>query len=172
MTAPELIREIESVGGVLTLKGARIRYKLPEDASPMVELLRQYRDEVFNVLRERERAERCYIHQVQTTWWVRADGSLVCEKCHPDPYTLALGETARSEPHPMPNGVSLLQGTPKDPRVAIESWVIVNDVPQFIQTTLCQLEAAMAGNNWFAGNCSVRELVERLEQVGVKVSVS
>jgi hypothetical protein len=72
----------------------------------------------------------------------------------------------------MPNGVSLLQWTPKDPPVAIESWVIVNDVPQFIQTTLCQLEAAMAGNNWFAGNCSVRELVERLEQVGVKVSVS
>jgi len=44
-------------------------------------------------------------------------------------------------------------------------------VPEFIQITLGQLEAAMAGQNWLAGNSSVRELVERLEQVGVKVSV-
>ena len=65
----------------------------------------------------------------------------------------------------------LLQWAPKPPPVAIESWSVVNDVPQFIQTTLGQLQAAMAGKNWLAGNRSVRELVERLEQVGVEVSV-
>jgi hypothetical protein len=35
MTAPELIQKIEAVGGILTLKGARIRYELPEDAAPI-----------------------------------------------------------------------------------------------------------------------------------------
>ena len=29
----------------------------------------------------------------------------------------------------------------------------------------------MAGKNWLAGNWSVRELVDRLEQVGVQVDV-
>ena len=71
----------------------------------------------------------------------------------------------------MPKGVRLLQWAPQLPPVAIESWAVVNDVPQFIQTTLSQLQAAMAGKNWLAGNRSVRELVDRLEQVGVKVSV-
>jgi hypothetical protein len=96
MTAPELIQEIESVGGVLMLKGTRIRYKLPEDAALMVEALRQCRDEVFRILRERERPEGCYIHQAQTTWWIRADGSQVCGRCHPNPYAVALEETAQS----------------------------------------------------------------------------
>jgi len=30
----------------------------------------------------------------------------------------------------------------------------------------------MAGENWLAGNWSVRELVDRLEQVGVKADVA
>ena len=57
MNAPELIQTIEAAGGVLTLKGDRIRYELPEDAAAMVERLRQYRDEVLDVLRERERRQ-------------------------------------------------------------------------------------------------------------------
>jgi hypothetical protein len=36
----------------------------------------------------------------------------------------------------MPKGVRLLQWPPKVPPVAIESWSVVTDVPQFIQTTL------------------------------------
>jgi hypothetical protein len=71
----------------------------------------------------------------------------------------------------MPKGVRLLQWAPKGPPVAIGSWSVVTDVPQFIQTTLGQLQAAMAGENWLAGNWSVRELVDRLEQVGVKADV-
>ena len=171
MTAPELVQTIEAAGGVLRLRGKRIRYELPEDAAPMIEVLRQCRDEVFRILRERERPEGCYVHPAQTTWWSRADGSQVCRRCHPDPYAIALAETAQNQPQPMPKGVTLLRWAPERPPVAIESWAIVNDVPQFIQTTLGQLQAAVAGKTWLAGNCSVRELVERLEQVGVMVSV-
>ena len=151
MTAPELVRRIEEVGGTLSLNGDRIRYELPEDAAPMIEVLRQYREEVIGVLRERERPE-------------------AGEDC-PDPYAVALRRTTQSDPPPLPKGVRLLQWAPRLPPVAIESWAVVNDVPQFIETTLGQLQAAMIGNNWLAGNWSVRQLVDRLEQVGVKVSV-
>jgi hypothetical protein len=34
-----------------------------------------------------------------------------------------------------------------------------------------ELDAALAGKCWLAGNRSVRELVERLEQVGIRVAV-
>jgi hypothetical protein len=166
MTAPELVHRIEAAGGVLTLRGDRIRYELPEDAAAMVEVLRQLRTEVVRVLRERERQEA-----PQATRWSPVDGSQVCEESVPDLYAVALEKTTQSSPPPMPKGVRLLRWAPQLPPVAIESWAIVNDVPKFIQTTLCQLQAAMAGTNWLAGNWSVRELVERLEQVGVKVSV-
>ena len=152
MTAPELIETIESVGGILTLNGDRIHYELPEDAAPMLDVLRQCRDEVVRLLRGRE-------------------GPQICGKSHPDPYAVALEKTIQSGPPPMPKGVRLLQWAPQLPPVAIESWAVVNDVLQFIQTTLSQLQAAMDGRNWLAGNRSVRELVDRLEQVGVKVSV-
>ena len=148
MTAPELIQTIEAAGGVLTLKGDRIRYELPEDAASMIDMLRQYRDEVLGVLRERERP-----------------------KSHPDPYAVALEKTTQVAPLTMPTGVRLLRWSPERPPVVIERWAVVNDVPQFIQSTLSQLQAAMAGESWLAGNWSIRDLVERLERVGVKVSV-
>jgi hypothetical protein len=115
MTAPELVQTIEAAGGALTLRGDRIRYELPEDAAPMIEVLRQYRDEVFRLLRERERPECCYVHKAKATWWTRADGSPVCGKCHPDPYAVASEKTTKSEPQPMPKGVRLLQWAPKRP---------------------------------------------------------
>jgi hypothetical protein len=151
MTAPELLTTIESIGGVLSLNGDRIHYELPEDAAPMLDVLRQCRDEVVRLLRGRERSE---------------DG-----KSHSDPYTVALEKAAQAGPPPMPHGVTLLEWAPLSPPVAIESWAVVTDVPQFVQTTLGQLQAAMAGKSWIAGNWSVRELVERLEQVGVKVEI-
>ena len=151
MTAPELIERIEAAGGVLTLKGDRIRYELPQDAESMIEMLRQYRDEVVVVLRERKRTE---------------DG-----KRDRDPYSDALKKMRLSGPPPMPAGVKLLRWAPQLPPVAIERWAIVNDVPQFIRVTLRQLRAAMAGKLWLAGRWSVPELVDRLEQVGVRVRV-
>src|ERR1035441_7916398 len=120
--------------------------------SPMLDVLRQCRDEVVRLLRGRE-------------------GPQIRGKSQPDPYAVALEKTIQSGPPPMPKGVRLLQWAPQLPPVAIESWAVVNDVLQFIQTTLSQLQAAMDGRNWLAGNRSVRELVDCLEQVGVKVSV-
>jgi len=140
MTVPELVQQIEAIGGVLTLCGERIRYELPQGiAGPRLAALLQNRDEVLRVLRERERAEGCCLHQ--------------------------------PHPQPMPEGVILREWAPKQPPVVIETWSVVNDVSLFIQLTLAQLEAAVANKNWMAGNWSVRELVERLEQVGVKVRV-
>jgi hypothetical protein len=152
MTAPELIQRVEAVGGVLTLRGDRIHYELPEDAAPMLDVLRQYRDEVVQLLRGRK-------------------GPLVGERRHTDPSAVALEATAQAGPPPMPPGVKLLQWAPLSPPVAIESCAVVTDVPRFVQTTLSQLRAAISGENWLAGNRSIRELVDRLEQVGVKVSV-
>ena len=152
MTAPELLTTIESIGGVLSLNGDRIHYELPADAAPMLEVLRQCRDEVIRLLRGREDPQ-------------------VCGKSHPDRYAVALAEVTQAGPPPMPPGVTLLQWAPSSPPVAIERWAVVTDVPRFVQTTLSQLQAAISGVNWLAGNRSVRELVERLEQVGVMVSV-
>ncbi len=67
MTAPELVHRIEAAGGLLTLRGDRIRYELPEDAASMVEVLRQYRTEVIQVLRERERREAPQAGQFRET---------------------------------------------------------------------------------------------------------
>jgi hypothetical protein len=167
-----LIQTIEAAGGVLTLTGDRIRYKLPEEAAPLVEILRKHREEVIRVLREREQPAFCCVHGAKGTWWARQDGSRVCGHCYPDPLAAAVEETDRGGPPPMPEGVRLLAWAPERPPVAIETWAIVNDVPQFIRTTLEQLRSAMVGESWLAGNWSVRELVERLEQVGVRIEVA
>jgi hypothetical protein len=55
MTAIELVEEIEGLGGMIKLDGDRIRYGLPEEAAPLVEVLRVHREEVVNLLRDRER---------------------------------------------------------------------------------------------------------------------
>jgi hypothetical protein len=72
----------------------------------------------------------------------------------------------------MPEGVTLLRWEPLQPPVAITTWAVVNDVPRFVDVTLEQLRYALAGKHWHADNWSVRDLVERLEQCGVKVEVS
>jgi hypothetical protein len=171
VTAPELIHAIESAGGVLSLSGNRIRYELPEDAAALVEVLRKHREEVIRVLQERERPAHCCVHGPMTTWWARADGAWVCGRCHPGPFAGSV-ELNKSGPPSMPEGVTLLDYVPKCPPVAIETWAIVNDVPQFIRTTIAQLEAALRGDCLGSGNWPVRTLVERLEQVGVRVEVA
>ena len=171
MNAPELVRKIEDVGGVLMLRGNRIRYELPDDAASLVEALPEHREEVLQVLQEREQSNWCHICRGKTSWWKCEDGRWLCRRCHPDLYGNAVRKADQSGPPPMPKGVRLLLWAPGRPPVAIESWTVVNDVPQFIKTTLSQLQAAMAGKNWSAGNRSVRELIERLEQVGVKLEI-
>ena len=77
----------------------------------------------------------------------------------------------RGEIPAMAAGIGLLAWQPKPPPVAITTWAVVTDIPRFIRSTLKQLEAALRGDNWLAGNWSVRDLLERLEQVGVTVEV-
>jgi len=72
---------------------------------------------------------------------------------------------------PMPRGVKLIGWNLKDPPIAIDLCSVVIDPASFVDRTLNQLQAALTGKNWLAGNRTVRELVERLEQVGVEVVV-
>ncbi len=155
MTALEIVAQVTSAGGCLTLTedGNRIRAALPEDAHALLGLLRENRDEVLRLLR------------------ARADDAPGQDPCKTDPYRLAVHQAEQEGPQLIPRGIRLLEWQPKQPPVAITTWAVVNDVPQFIGATLTQLEAALRGDTWLAGNWSVRDLVERLEQVGVKVSV-
>jgi hypothetical protein len=147
VTAPQIIQEVEAAGGVLKLDGDRIRYDLPRKASALVEILRQHRNEVLQVLRERERNRL------------------------PDPFAVAVEEAKTSIPPNMPAGVRLLDWQPKAPPVELTSWSVVVDVALFVQTTLWQLDAALRGDHCGAGNLSARTLCERLEQAGVKVEL-
>jgi hypothetical protein len=72
---------------------------------------------------------------------------------------------------PMPRGVRLLKWEPKNPPIAIVRLGIVSNVPKFIAATLLQLQARLEGKDFLAGNWPLRELVDRLEQVGVVVKV-
>jgi hypothetical protein len=85
----------------------------------------------------------------------------------------AVLERLRSRPQipPMPSGVRLVHWDPKTPPIILTRWSIVMDPALFIESTLRELNAALKGQNWLAGNWSVRELTERLEQVGVRVEV-
>jgi hypothetical protein len=74
-------------------------------------------------------------------------------------------------PPPMPPGVRLLKWQPKDPPIAIVHMGIVSNVPKFVAATLLQLRARLEGKDSLAGNWSLRELVDRLEQVGVAVEI-
>ena len=71
----------------------------------------------------------------------------------------------------MPPGVRLLKWKPKAPPIAIIQMGIVTDVNKFVAATLLQLKARLEGKNFLAGNWSLRELIERLDQVGVEVRV-
>lgn len=74
-------------------------------------------------------------------------------------------------PPPMPPGVRLLKWEPKTPPVAIVRMGIVSNVDKFIGATLRELQARLEGKDFLAGNWSLSELVDRLEQVGVEVGV-
>jgi hypothetical protein len=74
-------------------------------------------------------------------------------------------------PPPMPPDVCLLKWEPKTPPVAIVRMGIVTNVDKFIGATLRELRARLDGKDFLAGNWSLRELVDRLEQVGVSVMV-
>ena len=72
---------------------------------------------------------------------------------------------------PMPNGVRLVRWAPKQPPVVLEQCSVVIDVDKFIFATLAQLRARLEGKDFLAGNWPLRELIERLEQVGIEVEM-
>jgi hypothetical protein len=74
-------------------------------------------------------------------------------------------------PPPMPPGVRLLKWEPKNPPIAIVRMGIVSNVDKFIGATLRELRARLEGRDFPAGNWSLPELVDRLEQVGVCVTI-
>jgi hypothetical protein len=171
VTALEVVQAIENAGGALKLAGDRVRYQLPEGAAPLVEALRTCRAEVIRVLQQREwAAQSCYVHTPEATWWTRSDGSKVCGLCHPEPRGKASESTKQSPPQ-MPSGVRLREWRPKKAPVVVTVYSVVGDVQQFVRATLAQLGAALDGKPWLAGNYTVRDLQERLEQVGVKVEI-
>jgi len=71
----------------------------------------------------------------------------------------------------LPPGVRLLAWELKEPPVILTHYAVVTDVPRFVAMTLLELKAALAGKPWQAGHWSVRELVDRLEECGVRVEV-
>jgi hypothetical protein len=77
----------------------------------------------------------------------------------------------RGTPPLMPPGVRLLKWEPKAPPIVIVRMGIVSNVDKFIGATLRELRARLNGKDFLAGNWSLRELVDRLEQAGVSVTV-
>src|ERR1039458_5976864 len=71
----------------------------------------------------------------------------------------------------MPPGVRLVKWEPKKPPVAIVRMGIVTNVDKFIGATLRELRARLDSKDFLAGNWPLRELVDRLEQVGVMVRI-
>ena len=70
----------------------------------------------------------------------------------------------------MPKGIRLLAWSLKPAPVLLERWSVVTDPDLFARTTLSSLEAKLANPERWLG-WSVRELLDRLEQVGVRVAL-
>jgi hypothetical protein len=68
-------------------------------------------------------------------------------------------------------GVRLISSEPKKAPVKLTEHSVVTDVDRFIRMTLLELKAALAGQRWQSGHWSVRDLVDRLEQCGVRVEI-
>lgn len=66
----------------------------------------------------------------------------------------------------------LVHWEPKPAPVVLTHYSVVTDVDRFIRMTILELKAALVGKRWQAGHRSVRDLVDRLQQCGVRVEVS
>jgi hypothetical protein len=77
----------------------------------------------------------------------------------------------REEIPTMPPGVRLVHWEPKLAPVVLTQYSVVTDVNKFVRMILMELKAALAGKRWQSGHRSARDLVDRLEQCGVRVDV-
>ena len=71
----------------------------------------------------------------------------------------------------IPSGVRLVDWEPKPTVVMLTQFSVVTDVDRFIRMTLLELKAALADKRWQSGHRSARELVDRLEQCGVRLEI-
>ena len=71
----------------------------------------------------------------------------------------------------MPAGVRLIHWEPKAAPVRLSECSTVSDVDLFIRSTLMQLEAALEGRSWQAGNWGLCGLLDRLAAVGCLVAL-
>jgi hypothetical protein len=124
-SASEIIHAVSSAGGQLWLvDDARLRYRLPEILRPMVDVLREHKVEIVELLARRPA---------------------------------------------MPAGVRLIRWEPKPAPVRLSECETVTDTEKFIRSTLRQLEAALGGRSWQAGNWGLSGLLDRLAVVGCVV---
>jgi hypothetical protein len=174
MTAEEIIAAVEAVGGRIWLHDGLLHSRLPRrerSEGGLLPELRRRRDEVLYYLTENDPLAVCPVHSVRATSWRCQDGYAVCGLCHPDPLALAVTQSQQSGPPAMPTGVRLLAWELKQPPVELRICSVVTNPFGFITSTLRQLDAALRGNSWAAGNWTVRDLCERLEQVGVHLRI-
>lgn len=68
----------------------------------------------------------------------------------------------------IPSGLRLLKWNLKEPPIAIETCSVVTEPSLFARTTINQLRIALATPNRWVG-WSIPQLINRLEQVGVKL---
>ena len=71
----------------------------------------------------------------------------------------------------MPTGVRLVRWEPKDAPVQLSPCSTVTDTEKFIRSTLRQLEAALEGRRWQAGNWGLSGLIDRLAACGCVVAL-
>jgi hypothetical protein len=70
------------------------------------------------------------------------------------------------------NRIQVVSWDLKPPPIAVTRSSVVVDPAKFAETTIRQLEAALAGKPWLSGQRSVSDLCERLKQVGVTVAIT
>jgi hypothetical protein len=73
---------------------------------------------------------------------------------------------------PMPAGIRVVRWEPVPSPVELYRWLVVVDTDKFIRSTLAQISARLTGQSWKAGNWSLRELIGRLETIGVAIAFS
>lgn len=61
MRALEVVERILAAGGALELNGDRIRYRIPEQAAPLVDELRRHKTDVVSLLRQPELLTQDYL---------------------------------------------------------------------------------------------------------------
>jgi len=138
----DLINTVESRGGRLWLQGGHIKYSVPKAAS--IEI-RPMLDELR--ARHKELA------------------AILRERTPPQ------GVPAPPRCPPLPQGVRLIAYAPKEPPVAVSVCSLVTNVDRFIRHQLEELDARLHSPVQIRAGDSVFEILRKLEEVGLEVTL-